>query len=906
MKPISYLFQNFFSIVEKPLVLLVDRIESQDQNDKGQLRKYVSRVLYFCLFLSSIVVYSHVQKYNSLHNATSNQLYSKFELQFNDVTQRYFSMMYGVRAVFSQNPGMTLQQWRPYAKQVLYPKRYPGIADIAFVTPVLKNDLKAFLLEEQQINDRNITIRNKHQSYDLNEYNVVKYNIHNPIIDSVGTNLRDINSIRRSLDFARDEDKSSAVYILTNKPELSFITEPSFFLITPVFDVTKNLSDTINRRQHFIGWVTSTIHIKALFITILRENKDFADIHLDIFFPDSNQQLQSLHPHDNPLDPPHNDDITLIHSKTLEKNIANLNFKIILSRHYDGLCLLGTDILFPKSGFLVLFICLMISFLVTSFVWSLMTMRQRAVNLANRMTTDLFRQEQKYRSLIQNAPGVIFSCDPKLNWRMDYLSDQFRDITGYDPKDFLENKRRYIEIIHPEDILKVEKTVGLTPKANYEYFLDYRIIHANGTVRWMHERAKVVRSVQKNDLHLTGHFFDITDQKNKESEYRNLVNALENAVNGVAYINSRGYHLQVNESYSEIVEAPPHVLQYKSIFDFFGEGDQKKLHDILDKFDDQRRETITLELRSMKDRIVYVQLVIVPAYSDDIKRVINGFYIFTKDVSREARREMELSNAVKSAEAANQTKSTFLATMSHELRTPLNAIIGYSDMLIEDAVDEGNDMMVGDLRKINTSGRHLLTLINDILDVSKLEAGKTTIHLEAFSIQEVSQSIIDIIYPSSEKNNNKIVLEIEDDIGDMYSDLTKIRQMVFNLLSNACKFTKDGTVTLRVSSNIVQTREFVTFCVTDTGIGIKPESMNKLFQPFTQADSSTTRNFGGTGLGLIITKKFTEILGGNICFSSTYGKGTEFSLNIPRSTRKEVADKFNESAEKGNSNSEAA
>ena len=177
-----------------------------------------------------------------------------------------------------------------------------------------------------------------------------------------------------------------------------------------------------------------------------------------------------------------------------------------------------------------------------------------------------------------------------------------------------------------------------------------------------------------------------------------------------------------------------------------------------------------------------------------------------------------------------------------------------------------------------------------------------TLHLETFAVKETAQSMLDIIYPAAEKNSNTVKLNIPDDIGDMYSDLTKLRQMVFNLLSNACKFTKEGTVTIEVKALTQHNREYIAFAVSDSGIGITDEQMNKLFQPFAQADSSTTRNFGGTGLGLTITKKFSEILGGEITVNSEYGKGTTFTVTLPRNTRQEVADEYNN----GKSNQTAA
>jgi adenylate cyclase len=258
-----------------------------------------------------------------------------------------------------------------------------------------------------------------------------------------------------------------------------------------------------------------------------------------------------------------------------------------------------------------------------------------------------------------------------------------------------------------------------------------------------------------------------------------------------------------------------------------------------------------------------------------------GMVVIYTDITERKRYEQALTTARDQAEAASRTKSSFLANMSHELRTPLNAIIGLTDMLLGNAARFGTDKALEPLRRVHRAGTHLLGLINQILDLSKIEAGKLELNFETVAISPLIDEVIGTARPLAEHNKNRLSVECPKEFPAIKTDAMRLRQVLLNLLSNACKFTKAGDVKLKVSLDSHEDRQFVAFSVVDTGIGMTSDQMTKLFQEFSQADSSTARQFGGTGLGLAITRRLCQMMGGDVTVASEPGKGSTFVVRLP-------------------------
>ena len=377
---------------------------------------------------------------------------------------------------------------------------------------------------------------------------------------------------------------------------------------------------------------------------------------------------------------------------------------------------------------------------------------------------------------------------------------------------------------------------------------------------------------------------EILERKRVEEVQRNSLIFRQTLLNSIPspifFKNLLGMYLGCNHAFELCIGLSESQVVGRTAHDIFPKSQADRIHERdMTLFAENRNQVYEERLNYADDGQAHDVIINKTTFHSSDGQVA-GLVGIIIDISEHKRAEEALRHAKQVAEDANRTKTEFLANMSHELRTPLNAIIGYGEMLQEDMADLGCGELVEDVEKIHSAGKHLLGLISDVLDIAKIESGKMSVYSETFEVEVLINDVATTVYPLITLRKNKLVMNAEN-LGAMHTDLTKTRQMLLNILNNAAKFTECGTSHITVTRVERYDVEWVIFRVADTGIGMSAQQLQKIFQPFTQADNSTTRKYGGTGLGLSITQRFAEMLGGYVTVESQLGEGSVFSLHLP-------------------------
>jgi len=487
------------------------------------------------------------------------------------------------------------------------------------------------------------------------------------------------------------------------------------------------------------------------------------------------------------------------------------------------------------------------------------------------------RGEEQLRSLVRNIPGVAFRCRYDADWSMLFISDAVEALTGWPAEDFLHSRISFGRIIHEDDAERIGEQVARALDAGESYVLEYRLHTRHGGIRWVSETGRGVAGPQGEVRWIDGVITDMTASKAQNAEFVGTVTAIgrsqaviEFDLKGKVLIANRnfldlmGYTLAEIEGQHHRIFCTPEYAEsqaYQAFWARLGQGE----------FDAGEY------LRLGRDgREVWIQATYNPIF--DAQGRAFKIVKFATDLTARRRMETDLRAAKEQAEHAAAARSTFLANMSHEIRTPMNAIIGFTEALLDTPLESTQRRHLG---TVHHAARSMLRLLNDILDTAKLEKGAVELEVADFSLRELCEQILASLRITAAKKGLELVLDYPGAVPTHWQgDAFRIQQVLLNLLGNAIKFTHAGRVTLRVSGVNAQ----LVLEVTDTGIGIDAAGVERIFDPFAQADASTTRRYGGTGLGTTIARQLAELMGGAIAVASRVGHGSTFTVRLPLRT----------------------
>ena len=500
-----------------------------------------------------------------------------------------------------------------------------------------------------------------------------------------------------------------------------------------------------------------------------------------------------------------------------------------------------------------------------------------------RAEKSLSESEERFRAAFEYAPFGM--CLTALNGRYLQVNAALSKMLGYSEAELLGDA--FQNVTHPDDRARSQRAVEqFTRDKAQSVEFEKRYIHKQGHTIWVRLKISVVNNAEGRPSYFIAHVDDITASRQaeralheSEEKYRSLITHIPDMVwaadaEGQVEFVSPNVERLMGLSATEAYECGSQAL-----FQHVHPEDAQRIRESFQAlFSRGKPYDVEFRVRARSGDWVWVHDRAVATYQREGRFYASGL---RSDISERRRAEAAVRER-DAAQESNRTKSTFLAHMSHELRTPLNAIIGYSEMLLEDYIGADQPEVRGDLERIERSGRSLLAIINDVLDLSKIEAQRAEVRIETVDVAGIAQDVFATVAPLSRQQGNTLSLDCPEQARFAHADLAKLRQSLLNLVNNACKFTQNGQVSVVVARVPGAGGGWIEIRVRDTGVGIPPAHMSQLFEPFSQVDDGhATRKFDGTGLGLAISKKFCELMGGDISVESTLGKGSCFTIRVP-------------------------
>jgi PAS domain S-box-containing protein len=508
------------------------------------------------------------------------------------------------------------------------------------------------------------------------------------------------------------------------------------------------------------------------------------------------------------------------------------------------------------------------------------------ITARKKVEEELVATKNRLKHLMTSAPAVIYSFQAKGEYLPTFISENVRDLLGYEPEEYLSDRNFVPRRIHPEDAARVQDDLSRLFELGYLVH-EYRFRCKDGTHCWVSDELHVLRDENGEPTEVVGSWSDVTSRRKMGEAMvaaQNRLNHLLTSAPAVIYsFEATGAYAPtfISDNVKSLLGYEP--KEFLESRDFWWRrihpNDVPRVREKLDRLFDVGQ--VNHEYRFLRKDGGYCwindEMHLIRSKDGKPVEVVASM----NDISARKKVERELAVAKEQAELANRAKSDFLARMSHELRTPLNAIIGLAEMMVEDAQDAGDDAQAEPLQRIQRAGEHLLGLINEILDLSKIEAGKLQLYPETFDVSKLVGEAVTTVQPLVENKADRLGIDCPGDIGEMHADQIKVRQILLNLLSNACKFTENGDIRLTVARDRTGGAEWLRFTVSDTGIGIAPEHLGRLFEDFSPASASTAAKYGGTGLGLAISQRYCKLMGGDISVESAPGEGSTFTVRLP-------------------------